>query len=366
MRPLLAERPLRPAMTRFGQLGMDEAAVEGKLDLLRERLARGPLPRAEARELLISSGLEPGEGKHAHLLALPRRRAARGPRGAPGARAEADVRGSRPRRTARPRRGLRAARAPLPRGLRPGHAARPRLLGQGHGHRRPAGWEDAGRAGRGRDVARPDVRRCPARPSRRSQATRSSACFRSGRTTCWATRTARRRSPLPHDRMPGAGKPAATADGLAFGHWRIERAGGHDRGRGRAVRLAAAARRPPRPRGRGGGHRALPRAPRRSCGSSGLAARASARSGRCPPAAGRRRAARSQVIGVCSRPRTPRRSRSDGQRQLAGHGRRRDAAGADLVDQHQRREDVGGAQQAAEQVVPARRWRPRRRPRPCR
>ena len=26
--------------------------------------------------------------------------------------------------------------------------------------------------------------------------------------------------------MPGAGKPAATADGLAFGHWRIERGEG--------------------------------------------------------------------------------------------------------------------------------------------
>ena len=32
--------------------------------------------------------------------------------------------------------------------------------------------------------------------------------------------------PPPHDRMPGAGKPAAVADGLAFGHWRIERGDG--------------------------------------------------------------------------------------------------------------------------------------------
>ena len=27
--------------------------------------------------------------------------------------------------------------------------------------------------------------------------------------------------PKPHDRLPGAGRPAATADGRSFGHWRI-------------------------------------------------------------------------------------------------------------------------------------------------
>ena len=61
MRPLLAERPLRPAMNRFEQLGMDQAAVEGELDLLRERLgARASAPRRGARAADLA-GLEPGE-----------------------------------------------------------------------------------------------------------------------------------------------------------------------------------------------------------------------------------------------------------------------------------------------------------------
>ena len=137
MRPLLAERPLRPAMTRFEQLGMDEAAVERQLDLLRERLERGPLPRAEARELLISSGLDPGEGSSRiywlfHVAAL---------RGVLAVSPALDQKQTfvvpRPRPSCwTAHEGYAPARPALPRSLRPRHPARPRLLGQVHGHRR--------------------------------------------------------------------------------------------------------------------------------------------------------------------------------------------------------------------------------------
>jgi hypothetical protein len=61
MRPALSERPLRPAAVRFGQLGMPPAEVDRVMDVLRRRLAEGPLPRPEARGLLISEGVDPGD-----------------------------------------------------------------------------------------------------------------------------------------------------------------------------------------------------------------------------------------------------------------------------------------------------------------
>ena len=61
MRPVLAERPLKPAVRRFGQLGMPPAEVDRLMEVLRDRLAQGPLPRPEARELLISEGVDPGD-----------------------------------------------------------------------------------------------------------------------------------------------------------------------------------------------------------------------------------------------------------------------------------------------------------------
>jgi hypothetical protein len=61
LRPTLAERPLVPALRRLGQVGMPEKEVDRVLGLLSERLAEGPLPRKEARQLLLDSGIEPGE-----------------------------------------------------------------------------------------------------------------------------------------------------------------------------------------------------------------------------------------------------------------------------------------------------------------
>ena len=62
LRPALSERPLTQAMRRLEQERVPEREVERLLELLRERLAGGPLPRPEARELLISEGIDPGEG----------------------------------------------------------------------------------------------------------------------------------------------------------------------------------------------------------------------------------------------------------------------------------------------------------------
>jgi hypothetical protein len=61
LRPTLAERPLVPALRRLGQVGMPEKEVDRVLGLLSDRLADGPLPRKEARQLLLDSGIEPGE-----------------------------------------------------------------------------------------------------------------------------------------------------------------------------------------------------------------------------------------------------------------------------------------------------------------
>ena len=61
MRPALCERPLKPAALRFTEFGMNPSEVERIMDVLRRRLAKGPLPRPEARELLISEGVDPGD-----------------------------------------------------------------------------------------------------------------------------------------------------------------------------------------------------------------------------------------------------------------------------------------------------------------
>jgi len=61
MRPLIAERPLRPALRRLDQLGVSVAKLDEAMAMLAERLERGPLNRAEAIEALGASGIEPGE-----------------------------------------------------------------------------------------------------------------------------------------------------------------------------------------------------------------------------------------------------------------------------------------------------------------
>ena len=223
MRPLLAERSLRPAMTRFRQLGMDEAAVERQLDLLRGRLERGPLPLAEARELLISSGLDPGEGSSRiywlfHVAAL------RGVLAVIPALEQKqtfvvpapDELVDRQQGYARLARRFLAAFGPAtPRDLaywgkvtltdaKSGFEGAGEPLEEVQTERGPM-WALPGRA---EPVALPDpvVRLLPVWEN-----------YLLG----YEDRTPA--VPEPHDRVPGAGKPAATADGLAFGHWRIER-----------------------------------------------------------------------------------------------------------------------------------------------
>jgi hypothetical protein len=61
MRPLLGPRPLAPATKRLQQLGVSEAEADRVLGLLRERLAEGPLLRAEAYEAFREWGIEPDE-----------------------------------------------------------------------------------------------------------------------------------------------------------------------------------------------------------------------------------------------------------------------------------------------------------------
>jgi hypothetical protein len=61
MRPLLARRPLVPAMRRLDQEGLPATKVERVLEGLASRLSAGPLPRSEAIGLIRSHGVERGE-----------------------------------------------------------------------------------------------------------------------------------------------------------------------------------------------------------------------------------------------------------------------------------------------------------------
>lgn len=61
LRPTLAERPLTPALRRLEQEGMPERDVERICRLIGDRVATSPAPRQEVRNLLIESGVDPGE-----------------------------------------------------------------------------------------------------------------------------------------------------------------------------------------------------------------------------------------------------------------------------------------------------------------
>ena len=223
MRPLLAERPLRPAMLRFEQMGMDEAAVEKLLELLRERLARGPLPRAEARELVIGGGLDPGENNQRIYWLFH----------------VATVRGVLVVSPALDQKQTFVAAAqdePLDRAEGYGRLARRFLEAYGPAtHRDLAywakcrvedarlGWEAAGNLTEietpyGRMSALPgSLERAP---SADEPVVRLLPVWEN---YLLGYENREPAVPAPHDRMPGAGKPAATADGRSFGHWRIDR-----------------------------------------------------------------------------------------------------------------------------------------------
>lgn len=61
MRPVLRDRPLAQAMRRLDQEGVSAKEVARVMGVLASRLAAGPLPRPEARRLLMDEGIDPGE-----------------------------------------------------------------------------------------------------------------------------------------------------------------------------------------------------------------------------------------------------------------------------------------------------------------
>ena len=61
MRPVLAERPLTPAIRRLGQVGLPPDEVDRLIGVLADRVAARPLPRDEARALLLAEVGDPGE-----------------------------------------------------------------------------------------------------------------------------------------------------------------------------------------------------------------------------------------------------------------------------------------------------------------
>ena len=61
LRPLLSERPLKPALGRLGQVGMPEREVDRVISLIADLLSERPVPRQEVRQALLDDGLVPGE-----------------------------------------------------------------------------------------------------------------------------------------------------------------------------------------------------------------------------------------------------------------------------------------------------------------
>ena len=225
MRPLLAERPRRPAELRLDQLGVPPRKRTRILELLAERVARGPLPRQEARELVVAAGVDPGEASQRlywlfHLAAIE------------GVIAVAPALDQKQSFVAAP------PSQPVPR--EEGYARLARRFLGAYGPATPrdlAYWgkvtvTDARRAfeaGAELDRIGTPLGQMWALPG-----TADSPRLDAPVVTLlpvWENYLLgyEDRSPAvppPHDRMPGAGKPTAVADGIAFGHWRIERGDG--------------------------------------------------------------------------------------------------------------------------------------------
>ncbi len=221
MRPVLAERPLTPAIRRLGQVGLPPDEVDRLIGVLADRVAARPLPRDEARALLLAEVGDPGENS-AHLLDLPRRGVAGRDRDPPAAGAEADLRPGPARRAARPRGGLGPSRPPLPQGPRPCDARRPRLLGQDPEGRGTGGLGARGAHHRGPHRTGPDDD--AARPGRAAgrSTSRWSRCSAPG--TTGFSRGPTVPSPSPQTRptsgsSPGARAPSPTATPSGPGAW---------------------------------------------------------------------------------------------------------------------------------------------------
>ena len=222
MRPLLAERPRRPAERRLDQLGVGARRRARVLTRLGERVAEGPLARADARELVIDAGVDPGDANQRiywlfHLAAIE------------GVIAVAPALDQRQSFVAAP------PDDPLPRDEGYARLARRFLAAYG-----PATPRDLAYWGK---VTLTDARKA-------FEAVSDLERLGTELGDMWALAGVAEvpdldrpvvtllpvwenyllgyedRSPAvppPHDRMPGAGKPTAVADGRAFGRWRLER-----------------------------------------------------------------------------------------------------------------------------------------------
>jgi hypothetical protein len=65
LRPLLAERPLKPALRRLDQEGMPRKEVDRVMELISVQIAAGPVPRPQVRQALVDAGVDPGENNAA-------------------------------------------------------------------------------------------------------------------------------------------------------------------------------------------------------------------------------------------------------------------------------------------------------------
>lgn len=222
MRPLLAERPLRPAERRLDQLGVKAPERARVLTLLGERVAAGPLPRSEARRLVMHAGIDPGDGSQRlywmfHLAAIQ------------GVIAVAPALSQKQSFVAAP------ADEPLPR--EEGYARLARRFLAAYGPATPRDMAYWGKvtvtAARKAFEAVGDLERLGTELGDMWALAGAADVPELDRPVVtllpvWENYLLgyEDRSPAvppPHDRMPGAGMPVAVADGCAFGHWRLER-----------------------------------------------------------------------------------------------------------------------------------------------
>lgn len=222
MRPLLAERPRKPAINRLEQLGVGERERTRILKRLSNRVSSGPLPRDDARRLVVDAGVEKDEVNQRSywLFQLAT---------IEGVIAVAPALDQKQRFIA----------APPDRALDrdEGYALLARHFLGAYG---PSTPHDLAYWGK---VTLSDAKRAFADAGGLQEVTTSSGPMSALPETAGPPATTEPvvlllpvwenyllgyedRSPAvppPHDRVPGAGRPAATADGLAFGHWRLVR-----------------------------------------------------------------------------------------------------------------------------------------------
>lgn len=348
LRPLLSERPLTPALRRLEQVGMPEKEVDRVLDLIADQIADGPVPRQEVREALLDDGLVPGENNARvywtfHVAALRGVFAIK-----PPLLQRQTFAGTIPNEEI----GREDALGRLGRRFLEGHGpAMPEDLAYWAKIPRAMAREAFERAGRvveldaagGRMSALPSQAKPP-------PPTGEPVVRLLGSWDHWLLSWVDRGLVMPEsekDVFLVSGRPSAYADGLAFATWRMERAPGS---LSVVVEPFSSVPRGARP----GWTRRSPTWAASSglipsCGSSG-------------PSSAHDQVGPRQQEGDAEGPLPCDRCLlqaqdteaidHDGQRQLTGNGRGRDATRPDLADQRQRREDVCGPQQTAEQVVP--------------